>query len=106
MELSADHHSGVCSFFFFFLVLYREPFGSDCSAQSNVQAGALRDHGSSAARRTRVETSQPAEITGEERQSVKVNRGSVPNRILLSSILNETRFSAAHLFCVGVMAVI
>lgn len=76
--------------FFFFLVLYREPFGSDCSAQSNVQAGALRDHGSSAARRTRVETSQPAEITGEERQSVKVNRGSVPNRILLSSILNDS----------------
>lgn len=86
MELSADHHSGVCPFFFFFF-LYREPFESDRSAQSAVQAGALRDHGSSAARRTRVETNQPAETTGEERRSVKVNSGSVPNHILLSSNL-------------------
>lgn len=83
---------------FFFFFLYREPFGSDRSAQSNVQAGALRDHGSSAARRTRVETNQPAEITGEERQLVKVNSGSVPNRILLSSIL-KTKPTSVQCTC-------
>lgn len=84
----------LCLFFF----LYREPFGSGHSAQSHVQAGALRDHGSSAACRTRVETNQPAEITGEARQLVKVNSGSVPNRILLSSIL-KTKPTSVQCTC-------
>lgn len=54
---------------------YRKSSEHDCSTQTNSEAETLRDHGTSSACRTRLETSQPAQTPGEERQLMKLNSG-------------------------------